>query len=482
MNASEHSAPPPSLPPGLIIAATASGVGKTLVTLGITAALRRRGVRAGVLKTGPDYIDAAYHAAAAGRACHNLDTWAMRESTAGAVINAAESDADIVICEGVMGLFDGAPDGGGGAGAGAGGAGSAADIARRTGWPVLLVHHPAGQAASAGAVLKGFAETDARVRVVGALFNRVGSERHWRLIENACRALAPGVEFLAPLPADETLRAPSRHLGLVQAAEMEGLNAFTARAADWVENALDLDALTALARPRPDVQAGAHAAADSSAAPPGFVLGENPAGARPGARIAVARDAAFGFSYPHVLDAWRAAGAPGAPVEFFSPLADESPGADCEAVYLPGGYPELFAAQLAAAQNFLGGLRAAAARGAAVYGECGGYMVLGETITDGGGRAHTMAGLLPVKTSFAEGARKRSLGYRAMTLAADGALGMCGTAFRGHEFHYAQTLAEGGAGAAPLFEARDATGAALGSCGLQKGAVSGSFLHIIDRA
>ncbi|MHC8507801.1 MAG: cobyrinate a,c-diamide synthase [Rhodospirillales bacterium] len=459
MNTFEPPAPPPGSPPGFIIAATASGAGKTLVTLGIIAALRRRGVRAGVLKTGPDYIDAAYHAAAAGRPCGNIDTWAMRESTADAVIKTAESDADIVICEGVMGLFDGAPDG----------RGSAADVARRTGWPVVLVHHPAGQAASAGAVLKGFAESDARVRVAGALFNRVGSERHWRLIETACRALAPGVKFLAPLAADPSLHAPSRHLGLVQAAEMADFSAFTARAADWMENALDLDALAALARPRANVRAGAPP--DSSAPPPGFVLN----GA---ARIAMAHDAAFGFSYPHVPGAWRAARVE---VEFFSPLADEAPGAACGAVYLPGGYPELFAAQLAGAQNFMGGLRAAAARGAAVYGECGGYMVLGETITDGEGRAHKMAGLLPVKTSFAEGARKRSLGYRAMTLAAAGPLGARGTAFRGHEFHYAQTLAEGGAGAEPLFEAQDAAGGLRGPCGLQKGRVAGSFLHIIDR-
>jgi cobyrinic acid a,c-diamide synthase len=192
-----------------------------------------------------------------------------------------------------------------------------------------------------------------------------------------------------------------------------------------------------------------------------------------GQRIAVAQDRAFGFAYSAVLDAWRAAGAAIAP---FSPLADQSPDGGADAVYLPGGYPELHAGELAAATRFLDGLRAAAARHASVFGECGGYMVLGESLTDGDGVAHRMAGLLPVETSFA--ARRLHLGYRVAILADESPLGETGTTFRGHEFHYATVLDEGPG--RPLFEAKSAAGADLGPCGRVDGTVSGSFIHLID--
>jgi cobyrinic acid a,c-diamide synthase len=193
-----------------------------------------------------------------------------------------------------------------------------------------------------------------------------------------------------------------------------------------------------------------------------------------GQRIAVARDVAFAFAYPTQLDAWRGAGAA---LSFFSPLADEAPAAHADAIFLPGGYPELHAGRLAANEGFLGGVRRAAAHGATVYGECGGYMVLGDALTDANGCSHAMAGLLPLITSFAE--RRLHLGYREAQLAGECALGSPGGSFRGHEFHYAVIRDEGSGD--PLFTCRDARGRLLGDSGRRRGSVMGSFIHVIDR-
>ena len=196
-----------------------------------------------------------------------------------------------------------------------------------------------------------------------------------------------------------------------------------------------------------------------------------------GRRIAVARDDAFAFCYPWVLDAWRRAGCE---IGFFSPLDDEPPDADADAVYLPGGYPELHAARLAAAERFMAALRRCAGRGAVVYGECGGYMVLGERLIDGEGVPHRMAGLLPVRTSFES--PRLSLGYREVALAGDGVLGREGARFRGHEFHFASVVAQSPAKApGPLFRSFDAESKPLGDAGLQVGSVMGSFVHLMDR-
>ncbi|HUT49709.1 MAG TPA: cobyrinate a,c-diamide synthase [Alphaproteobacteria bacterium] len=432
--------------PGIIIAAPASGHGKTTVTLGLIAALRKRGLGVGSFKVGPDYIDPAFHAVASGRPCLSLDDWAMRETTVAGVARRFARDAEFVVGEGVMGLFDGAPDG----------TGSTADVAARLDLPVLLVLDVRAQAASAAAVVHGFATFRPGLDVAGVVFNRVGSEGHARTLEAACRDLPQAL--LGCLPRDETLALPERHLGLVQASEHEALEAFIAHAAAAVEAHLDLGRLIELARPMrtPNGEGG----------PVIPVLGQ---------RIAVARDTAFAFAYPHLIDSWRAAGAE---IDYFSPLADEPPAADADAVYLPGGYPELHAGRLAANATFLNGLRGAAARGAAVYGECGGYMVLGRVLVDGDGGAHEMAGLLPVETSFAK--PRLHLGYRQVTLKDGCALGGRGARFRGHEFHYASASHEDGD--APLFDCRDARGEAVGPAGCRAGPVFGSYVHLIDAA
>jgi cobyrinic acid a,c-diamide synthase len=438
---------------GLILAAPASGSGKTVVTLALLRHLRDAGTAVSSLKIGPDYIDPAFHAAASGRCCRNFDPWTMRAQTLAAVRSGAAEGADIVLTEGVMGLFDGAADG----------TGSTADAARLTGWPVVLVVDVSGMGASVAALLRGFRDHDPALDLAGVIFNRIGSARHLAMLEEAVAPL--GIAIIGGLPAESALALPDRHLGLVQAGEHPDLERFLDEASAFVGRWLDCTSLAGLAKAGND-SAGAASANGVDGA----------AGLRPlGQRMAVARDRAFLFAYPHLLDAWRKAGAEIVP---FSPLADETPDDGADAVFLPGGYPELHAGRLAAGHRFLAGLRAAAARGCVVYGECGGYMVLGEGLVDGAGRRHAMAGLLPLETSFAE--PRRSLGYRSLELVADCPLGCGGEEFRGHEFHYASIV--GAEGGEPLFAARDALGASQPARGARRGPVMGSFVHLVDRA
>ena len=435
--------------PGLILAAPSSGSGKTLVTLGLLAHFNRAGLRVGSAKVGPDYIDPAFHAAATGRPCLNLDSWAMGPATLGGLIAAAGDGAELVVCEGVMGLFDGAEVGAGEAD------GCTAEVAALSGWPVVLVIDARGMAGSAAAVLAGFARLRPDVAVAGVIFNQVSSDRHRRMIAAACAAACPEVALLGFMPRLEKLVVPSRHLGLVQACEHPDLPAFLAAAANAVADHVDVASLRALARP---------ARLDGNHPCPLPVLG---------GRIAVARDRAFAFAYPAVLEGWRRAGAE---LSFFSPLDDQAP--DGDAVYLPGGYPELFAGRLAANTRFLDGLRDMAGRGGAVFGECGGYMVLGRRLVDADGASHAMAGLLPLETSFAH--RRLHLGYRRARLLADGPLGRAGAGFAGHEFHFATIIGEGPG--QRLFAALDAAGNPLGETGWQAGSACASFLHLIDAA
>lgn len=435
-----------------MIAAPASGSGKTTVTLALLRHLRDAGVRVASLKVGPDFIDPCFHAAASGRPCFNLDPWAMRASTFAAAIAAASHEAELVIAEGVMGLFDGATAH----------EGSTADVAAATGWPVLFVVDAGAMAASAAAVVHGFAGFRSDVEIAGVAFNRVGSDRHAELLREA--SAKTGVPVLGCLRRDPALSLPDRHLGLVQASEHPDLEGFLNHAADRVSAALDIEALMALPR---RIRLRASSPPPSGAcATPLPVLGQ---------RIAVARDRAFDFAYPLVLEGWRRAGAE---VSVFSPLADEAPSASADAVYLPGGYPELHAGSIAGARQFMSGLRAAAVRGATVYAECGGYMVLGESLTDAQGESHAMAGLLPLETTFAE--RGLTLGYRSAVMLADSPLGGAGASFRGHEFHYARVLREDGDSA--LFRCADAKGRDLGATGRRAGNIMGSFVHLVDRS
>lgn len=433
--------------PGLLIGAARSSSGKTTLTLGLMRALMRRGLRVVPVKCGPDYIDPAFHAAATGRAGVNLDSWTMDAALIARLAARASEGADIVIAEGAMGLFDGAP-------AGAAGIGASADIAALLGWPVVLVHDVSGQGQTAAAIIRGIAGHDVRVKVAGVVLNRVGSERHRRLAGEAIEAL--GIPVFGALPRNEAVALPERHLGLVQAGETQGLEERLEALADFVEAHVDVGAVTETARAAPSPTLPRFAG--EGATPP------------PAQRIAVARDDAFSFFYPHLAQSWRDAGAE---LCFFSPLADEAPPADCDLCWLPGGYPELHAGRLSAAQGFIKGLRRFAQRGW-LHGECGGYMVLGRALIDAAGEAHEMAGLLELETSFAK--RKLHLGYRQAQLAADHPLGAVGFRLRGHEFHYATVLREEGL---PFALARDAYSADERPAGLARNGVSGSFFHLM---
>ena len=338
---------------GLIVGAPASGSGKTTITLALLRAFRRQGLAVGSFKVGPDYIDPAFHARASGRPCPNLDAWAMRIETLAGLADRLVERVDLVLGEGVMGLFDGAADG----------TGSTADLASLLDLPVILVVDASRMGGSAAALVEGFTRHRDDVEVAGVVFNRVAGERHAAVLRRACddHFAQPVLGCVPPSP---DLRLPERHLGLLQAQEVPDLERWLDAAADMAARHLDLDRLQRLARP--------------------FGLGlygPPPRPLRPlGQRIALARDAAFAFAYPATIEGWREAGAEILP---FSPLSDQGPDTDADAVFLPGGYPELHAGRLAANRTFLDGLRETARHGTFVYGECGGFMALG---TAGGSR------------------------------------------------------------------------------------------------
>jgi cobyrinic acid a,c-diamide synthase len=431
---------------GLIIAAPHSGAGKTTVTLALVAALARRGLTVRAAKAGPDYIDPAFHAAAVGAPCVNLDSWAMPRPLLDALAAQSADGADIFVIEGVMGLFDGAS-------AAAGRRGASADLAAHFDLPVVLVLDVARQAQSAAAVVRGFAAHDPAVRIAGVILNRVASDKHRALVADAIAAL--GIAVLGAVPREAALALPERHLGLVQAGEHADLAVLIDRLAAMAERHFALDEILQIAAPL------------KIAAPTALA----PAVPPPGQRIALARDRAFSFVYPHLVNAWRGAGAEIMP---FSPLADEPPPQRADCCWLPGGYPELHAGVLAGADRFMSGLRRFAET-RPVHGECGGYMVLGQNLEDAAGKSYAMTGLLGHSTSFAR--RKLHLGYRSARLLSDTVLGGKGAIVRGHEFHYASLTA---AGCDDSFaELSDGEGRPLGKAGGRRGRVTGTFFHAI---
>lgn len=421
---------------GLILAAPNSGAGKTTITLGILHALHRRGVSVRGAKSGPDYIDPRFHeAACGGTPCPNLDAWAM---TPARIRSLAIGDGMLVI-EGAMGLFDGAPPHGKGA---------SADLAKILNLPIILVVDAAKTAQSVAPLVAGFAAHDPDVRIAGIILNNVGSARHETMLIRALCALE--IPVIGAVHRQGGLTHPSRHLGLMQAAEHPDLQAYLTRAADAIEAALDLDLLIDLSGTLPS-------SAPHLPFPP------------PAQTISVAQDQAFAFAYPHLLADWRKAGVQ---INFFSPLAND-PAPKADIIILPGGYPELHGGRLANNSIFKTSMHTAAQNGTQIYGECGGYMVLGDAIIDKNGTGHEMLGLLPLETSFAK--RKLHLGYRHLTAISGPFQGD----FTGHEFHYTTATKQIGT---PLFSATDAEGTTLPDMGLIAKNVCGSYAHIIDRA
>lgn len=423
---------------GLVIAAPHSNSGKTLVSLGLCRALADRGVAVRPAKSGPDYIDPQFLAHAARADCLNLDAWGMGEKRLKALAAAHAGSDGFLLVEGVMGLFDGA----------LGGSGSTADLAARLGLPVVLVIDCAHLAQSVAAIADGFMRFRGDIAVAGVVLNRVASDRHEAMLRQALDAR--GIACFGAIRRDPALIVPDRHLGLVQPEEVADIDPLVDAAAGAVARGLDLETLLAAA--------GRLASAETSRRLP--PLGQN---------IAIARDKAFGFLYRHWLGDWHKSGAE---ISFFSPLADEAPNPYADAVFLPGGYPELHGARLAAAARLRTGLIEARDRGALIYGECGGFMVLGEALTDADGKTHAMTGLLPHHSRI--DAPRRTLGYR--LLRHQGPLPFA-RALSGHEFHYSSIT---GPKAPQLFVAVDAVGQRIGPMGSVIGKVCGSYAHVID--
>jgi cobyrinic acid a,c-diamide synthase len=428
---------------GLLIAAPQTGSGKTTITLGLLRAMRKAGLPVAAAKTGPDYIDPAYLEAASGAPAINLDPWAMRPDLITALASRASEGGRMLIVEGMMGLYDASADG----------KGSTASLAAMLQLPVILVVDCARMSHSVAAIVRGFREHSTAIDVAGVILNNVNGLRHETMLRDALAALRTPI--LGVIPRASDVKLPSRHLGLVQAGEHVELEAFIQRCASLVAAAVDFGQLTRIAGRFPQFVA--------SAAVPRLKA--------PGKHVAVARDAAFAFTYNHLHQGWERQGVE---LSFFSPLANEAPHEAADAVCLPGGYPELHAATISTAANFIAGMKAARARNAVIYGECGGYMVLGERMIDAEGTAHNMLGFLGLTTSFEK--RKLHLGYRRLRFR-DG-LGFRG-GFNAHEFHYTSIVSEEGT---RVFDVHDALGEDLGQAGLVEGRVYGSFMHLIDRS
>ncbi len=427
---------------GFVIAAPSSGSGKTTITLGLLRLLRNQGWKVTSGKAGPDFIDPQFHTLALAKECVNFDPWGMREELLLDQTAAATSQGEILVIEAMMGLFDGAADG----------SSSAADLAKLLNLPVILVLDCAKLSHSVAAIVHGFQSFRSDIEIAGVILNKVGSSRHEHMLRDAIGPL--GVKVFGAVMRDKALSLPERHLGLVQAFEHPLMDQFIEHAARKLKDGVAVDDIIN------NLADASHKRADNLVKMPPL-----------GQRTAIAKDLAFSFIYPHLLEGWKEQGAE---ISFFSPLSDDSPADDCDAVYLPGGYPELHAEAIAGADNFRKAMLNAAQRGAKIYGECGGYMTLGEGLIDADDNHHRMLGLLPVETSFAE--RKRNLGYRNVKVKSD-FFGISN--FTAHEFHYSTEVSN--SGKAPLFSATDALGRDLGSFGAQVGNIAGSYLHIIDR-
>jgi cobyrinic acid a,c-diamide synthase len=444
-----------------LIAAPCSGSGKTLLSLCLAALARRRGLRLQPFKVGPDYLDPQLLSRVSGLACRNLDPLLCGDAWVEHCFHWHGSRADLALVEGVMGLFDGR---------GPSSEGSSAAVAARLGLPVVLVVEASRQAGSLAALVRGFRDHGPpQVQLAGVVLNRVGSERHRALLAEALAAIE--VPLLGVLPSEPALELPSRHLGLLPPGEIADLASRSEAWADLAEQHLDLERLWPLLQPpschhpHDPIQSLLASLLTPANEPPSAPV-PLPAGSL---CVAVASDAAFHFRYPEASELLRACGLEPRP---WSPLADEPLPAGCRGVLLPGGYPELHGAQLAASQRSLGALRQAAAAGLPIVAECGGLLLLGQELQDGDGRPQPMAGVLPFRARRGE----LSLGYRQATALADGLLVRRGEQLWGHEFHRWQ-LQEPGAAPAPLWQL-EGWGCPARPEGWSSSNVHASWLHL----
>lgn len=410
--------------PTLLVAAPASGQGKTTVTAALARLHARQGRRVRVFKTGPDFLDPTLLAAASGAPVHSIDLWMTGAADARARLASAAREADLILVEGVMGLHDGTP--------------SSADVARHFGLPVLAVIQAGAMAQTFGALAHGLASYGQPFRAMHVLANGVGTARHARMLQDS---LPPGIAWAGALARDPDASLPERHLGLYSADELPDLMVRLDRLAD---------ALATL--PLSELPAPIHFPDASLPTPPRLLEGK---------RIAIARDEAFRFIYPANLETLAALGAE---VAWFSPLHDERL-PDCNALWLPGGYPELHAAQLAANVPMRDALRRAHADGMPMLAECGGMMSLFETLVDKETIAHDMAGLLPGTVTMQR--RLAAIGHQAVTMDT-------GDVIRGHTFHYSTTSTP----LTPLTRGTSPRDGSQGEAVYRVGSLTASYVHV----
>jgi cobyrinic acid a,c-diamide synthase len=402
--------------PCIVIAGVSSGVGKTSIATGLMHALTKRGLRVQGFKVGPDYIDPTYHRSATGRPSYNLDTWLNGQEDVQRCFAAGIRDADIAVIEGVMGLFDGRKE--------TRDVASTAEIARLLDAPVLLVVDASRMGQSVAAIIHGYQHLDPRVRIAGVILNKVASEAHERTLRYAIAEWTTvpvvGVIYRGQIPP-----LPERHLGLIpapeQAFELQQLSA-------TIERTVQIETVLAYAQqtewqPRVDLERYSNEQIERAK----HLLAHH----QQPLRLGLALDHAFSFYYPEILEFLTNAGIDVVP---FSPLHDSAPPDDVHVFYLGGGFPEVFAAQLAANKSMLAGLRSMLARGTRVYAECGGYMYLGKACIDQAGISHTMVDALPY--TFCMGKERAQLGYREVVTRRATLLGPANMSLRGHEFHW----------------------------------------------
>jgi len=400
----------------ILIAGTASGIGKTTITLAIEAALIRRGIVVQPFKCGPDYLDTAHHAAICGRPCRNLDTIMLSAHENAASLQRASQGAAIVVAEGMMGLFDGV--------SGASGRGSSADVAKTLGLPVVLVMDASSCSRSLAATLLGFATFDKDLKIAAVIFNRVAGEAHFQMLSEAIQGTV-SIPVLGWIPHRTAWSIPERHLGLHDANERTWTDAELESLARVVEEHLDLDRFLELAESEETRGQGAETDVDAEPRPV------------PAVRIAIARDAAFSFYYEDNMELLRDCGAE---LVEFSPLRDQRLPAEVDALYLGGGYPELHAAELRDNHAMIAAVQQFCHSGRPVYAECGGMMFLANNIVIDGG-SYPMAGVLPLNIEMSPGLVK--FGYVRVRFDRDCILGPAGTQATGHSFHYSKIQSVG---------------------------------------
>ena len=429
--------------PGLIISAPNSGSGKTIFTLALLRALNDRGIKVQPFKNGPDYIDPMFHKIAANRNSYNLDTWGMDANQMNQIISSSKG-ADLIISEGSMGLFDGVLI------KGRTGNGATSDLSEKFGWPIILVINVSGQAQSAAASALGFMKYNKNLNFAGVILNFVSSKRHENLISDGMRKV--GINILGSIPRQNELVLPERHLGLVQANEIHDIETKIQNYSHLIKDNIDLQKIVECAafksfrklKPKDN----------------------NP----PAQRIAIAKDKAFSFIYPHLIDNWKKAGAE---ITSFSPLNNEMPDKNSELIWLPGGYPELYAKELSNADKTIKSIHNYS-KTKKIHGECGGYMVLGKYLIDKDGEKFKMFDLLGLVTSFKK--RKLNLGYRMAKLRKENIHHSKNKIIYGHEFHYTSIIDQPDQ---PLYEVYDATQNIVKETGSIKENVSGTFFHYI---